>query len=245
MSKIETSIIVQSSISAMVKWFEYNWLKHIDPAEYETRKLDVVLTPSLTDLRQLKIIKDSSLTYPFCGISVARIAIDTEKAGYARRHMISGISRNLQDNSAYVRNLTPVKVGLAARFVSDNQADMYSLATMLINNSPGPSLVIRDNQGFHYENRVFFDPEIEIPSQTSETDGKYFNSEFVFSINSYVGTMSKQPLITNIKVDFLEGHGSVTQSIYLDIENGQVNSLKEYNIRYSDLFDRDSVHFRG
>lgn len=243
--KTETSIIVQSSISAMARWFEYNWLQYVHEDEKETRKLDIVLTPNLTDLRQIKITKDTNLTYPFCGLSVARIAIDTEKAGYSKRHLISGISRHVQDNSAYVRNLTPVKVGIAARFVTDNQADMFSLATMLITNSPGPSLVIRDNQGFHYENRVFFDPEVEMPSQTSETDGKYFNGEFVFSINSYVGTMTKQSLITNLTVDFLNGNNSTTESISLNVENKEVTQLETYSRKYSDIFNKDSNYFRG
>lgn len=238
---ITSATVVQSTISALTVWFEHSWLRYQESED--STKLKMGYVESVDALRSFRRV-EGEIQYPYMAAALVTIALDTERGGYNKHFLHQGITRNTRDNTGTIRKLRPVKVGLGVKFKTDTLSDVMRLTNIIMDNQPGPVLVLQDAEGFLYECRVFFDPEVSIPSVTSAEDGKHFDIEMVISFNSWMGSLKKVPLITKVQVDFNEGSSSHRTPVILDIANKTTELMDTFTRDYSDVFNPKSNYYR-
>lgn len=227
----------QGSMAAFLLWLEVEW------AKYTKEKLSVSLVGNVADLRK---IQDNTRTirFPYVAVSLARIEINTDKGGLARRYNALTTSLDLARSKARVHRMTPVKIGFMAQFSTDNIDHVYTYASMLANNAPGPSFYLEDDTGFRIESRVIYDTTFDIPQADISSPGDKFVVEVPAYVTSYVGTVEEIGLIREIKVSLVNGSDTIFSKLQYDIKEKKINELQRFDLKYTDPFDKSSTQWR-
>jgi len=233
------SLLFKSTIRAFILWLENEW------GQYSDTKLGVALVRNMADLRSYER-SVPELIYPFGLMALAQISVNTERGGFGKRFQSIVTGVDTETNKAQIQRLTPVKVGLAMTFTTDDMNDMLNFVQLCVDNAPGPTLVLQANgSGFAFESRVSISPDIAIPQADLGSPGKPFQLEVSFVINSWMGMIVQQGLIKSITATYKEATGPNLKTVSVDIANGDVQGLSVQELNYTDPFDTASKNYRG
>ena len=184
------------------------------------------------------------IQYPYALFAFAKVEPYLERGALARRYN-QEYMRTPKASKAIVRNCIPVKLGFMLQFKTNNLKHMLSFTQMMINNLPGPTFYFEDEHGFRVECKANFDPSFDLPQSDNSTPGSAYVVEIPAFVSSYTGITFEQGLIKKILVRYTAATGGANTTTLLDIKDGRVLQMDDYEVKYTDLFNRDSPHWKG
>jgi hypothetical protein len=230
---MKSSILLpEAGNQAFLIWLRTKW-KEYNP----NTPLMVDIAKTVTDLRQFSNTM-GDVSYPYAIMSVARVAIDTEKGGMSKRfHTIKG-AVNSNTGRATMYRLTPVKVGLVMQFRTDNIEDIWNFVTLMYDTAPGPALTISEtDSSFEFQCRANFTTDFDFPFESAD-NGNYMSIDTTIVMNSWMGTSEDVGVIRTVNVTVNDGTLFDNQLV-IDEVDGKVYPipLMKKEISYTDVFD--------
>ena len=214
--------------SAFIIWMKETWKK------FSKRPFEVVTARSVSTLKDYTY-KEGTPIYPFGLCAIAGSQLDTDRGGFSKRFQDIEIGRDIQGRLARLMRALPVKVGIGFQFRSDDMSDAYSFITMLYSNAPGPILNLQMRNGFVFQCKVTFPPDMDFPIE-SQDDGQQVRIDLAVTISSWVGQFTDVGLIRELtfrmiddvepqyKLEYDEADGSWHSRILLEKEITQMSS---------------------
>ena len=242
-----------------IKSFE-QWLVE-EYAKYSDKKLNTAFVRNVSDLRSFRattgkqrpsdsrLVEGSrdkdSVAFPRMHLTIGSLSLHSDKAGYKKKHAFGGlqIGRDTFAGEAYFESARPVILELGATFFADSIDDIFCYATMLFEVAPRIAMYIADDEtGFNFEIGVGIEGDLTIPQADMSTPGDPFAMETVFRLHTYTGVASKQRLIRRITVT---AQPNASPGTRFTIDDLQRDMEKLFDMRYYDVYNRDSVYYRG
>lgn len=246
--------LLKGTLSALLTWLETEF------EAYGEGSLKVVLVRNLADMRQPSRNnkqraseeapvygeeQKDTVEYPLMRIALGDISIDGERAGFNKKYALGRgipIGLNKEEGYAYKDTLIPVKVSLGARFDTADLEHLLVLVSTIFHAIPKITFTFLTETGtVPIDCSVNFDPSMTIPQADMSNPGDPYTLETTFTLNTYIGNITKQPIVKGIQVTFAHPE---KRSDPITMDKTKMSIYERYNVKYYDLFDLNSKHFK-
>lgn len=193
--------------------------------DYTGKDLTVSIVRNKDDMRSFGSAQNPqtngkpTVMFPFMKLAYATYQLDTTRGG-GRKHTHIAIGKDDSGKTTRV-SFMPVKIGLGAKFQSDNIDDVIRFCHMLAAHYPAVAYFLEYENGFKSMARINFESQFNIAEANLSSPGDTFDWETTFIIDILEGDLSTMPSIKSVSVKtyLSNGYGKTVADASVELVN--------------------------